>query len=156
MKAIATERHEAVPLGSISPNPRQPRKVFEQQSIEELAGTIRLHGLQQPVVLEQVDEDADRFILIAGERRWRAYQWLAEQPATPDFDPADFERIPSVIRQIRSSAPDRTRAILALIENVVREDLSPRDRAAAFTDLKGKADGRGTRSPAISAWIQPG
>ena len=138
MKAIATERHDAVPLRAISPNPRQPRKVFEQGPLEELASTIRLHGLQQPIVLEQTDENDDEFLLIAGERRWRAFQWLAAQPGTPDFDPADFERIPAVIRHVRSTTPDRTRAILALIENVVREDLSPRERATAFSDLKSE------------------
>ena len=138
MKAIATERHDAVPLRAIAPNPRQPRKVFNQTAIEELAMTIRLHGLQQPIVLEQTVEDDEAFLLIAGERRWRAFQWLAAQPAAADFDPADFERIPSVIRQVRSTTPDRTRAILALIENVVREDLTPRERAAAFTDLKSE------------------
>ena len=138
MKAIATERHDVVPLRAIAPNPKQPRKLFDQAALEELASTIRLHGLQQSILLEQTDEDEERFLLIAGERRWRAFQWLAAQPSTPDFDPADFERIPALIRYLRSSTPDRTRAILALIENVVREDLSPRERATAFSDLKSE------------------
>lgn len=138
MKAIATERHASVPLRAITPNPQQPRTVFDHAALKELASTIALHGLQQPIVLEQTDEDDETFILIAGERRWRAFQLLASQPATSDFDPADFERIPSVIRHVRSTTPDRTRAILALIENVVREDLSPRERAAAFSNLKSE------------------
>ncbi|MGP8159677.1 MAG: ParB/RepB/Spo0J family partition protein [Candidatus Dormibacteria bacterium] len=135
-KAISVERLARVPISAIRPNPQQPRHEFDAFEIAELAQTIRLHGLQLPIVVEQPDEGVDDFVLTAGERRLRAYRVLAEEAASPQHDPSDYETIPSIIRSIRSEEPERDRLVKALVENICRVNLSVDESAAGFRRLK--------------------
>lgn len=114
--AGAAEKHGIadVPVERIAPNPRQPRTVFDDAPLEELAESIRTHGLLQPIVVRALGDGA--YELIAGERRLRAAR-LAKR-----------ETVPAVIRE----ATDAQALELALIENLQREDLDPLERAAAY------------------------
>jgi len=105
-----------VSIDQIEPNPNQPRKSFESNALDELAASIRSSGVIQPVVVRRV---ADSYQLIAGERRWRA----ARQ--------AGLERIPAIIRE----ATDAESLELALVENLLREDLNPIEAAQAYQKL---------------------
>jgi len=105
-----------VAIDQIEPNPNQPRKSFESSSLEDLAASIRSSGLIQPVVVRRLGSD---YQLIAGERRWRA----ARQ--------AGLERIPAIVRE----ATDAESLELALIENLLREDLNPMEEAEAYRNL---------------------
>lgn len=105
-----------VAIDQIEPNPNQPRKHFESSSLEELAASIRASGVIQPVI---VRETADGYQLIAGERRWRAARL------------AGLERIPAIVRE----ATDAESLELALVENLLREDLNPIEEAEAYRHL---------------------
>ena len=94
----------------------QPRQHFDQQSLQELADSIRSQGVVQPIV---VRPEASHFELIAGERRWRAAQI------------AGLQKIPAVIRDLDSSAA----AVVGLIENIQREDLNPLEESQALMRL---------------------
>ena len=94
----------------------QPRQHFDQQSLQELADSIRSQGIVQPIV---VRPEAGHFELVAGERRWRAAQI------------AGLQKIPAVIRDLDSSAA----AVVGLIENIQREDLNPLEESQAFMRL---------------------
>ncbi len=107
-----------VPLDSIVPNPDQPRAVIEPEALEALAASIRASGVLQPVVVAPADTEG-RHELIAGERRWRAARI------------AGLERVPAIVRAVDA----RERLELALVENIVREDLSPIDVAQACACL---------------------
>jgi len=106
-----------VPVDQIHPNPRQPRRTFDDEAVEGLAESIRLQGLIQPVVLRPRLEGG--YELIAGERRWRAACG------------AGIESVPAVVR----AADDRETLLLGLVENVAREDLSPVEEARAYALL---------------------
>lgn len=105
-----------VAIDQIEPNPNQPRKTFESGRLEELSASIRASGVIQPVIVRQV---GDGYQLIAGERRWRA----ARQ--------AGLERIPAIVRE----ATDGESFELALVENLLREDLNPMEEAEAYRHL---------------------
>src|SRR2546428_3270311 len=105
-----------VAIDQIEPNPNQPRKSFESRGLAELAASVRSSGLIQPVVVRRFDSG---YQLIAGERRWRA----ARQ--------AGLERIPAIVRE----ATDAESLELALIENLLREDLNPMEEAEAYRNL---------------------
>jgi ParB family transcriptional regulator, chromosome partitioning protein len=106
-----------VPVALIRPNPDQPRKRFDPESISALARSIADAGLVQPLILRPLPDG--RFELIAGERRWRAAQ------------EAGLEAVPALVRD-----EDETRRLqTALIENVAREDLNPVDQARACAAL---------------------
>ena len=109
-----------VPIGSIAPNPTQPRLEFDQQQLEELAGSIREHGILQPLVVSV--EEAGRYRLIAGERRWRAAGM------------AGLDTVPIVILGDAGDAVE-DRLTLALVENLQRSDLNPIELATAFEQL---------------------
>ena len=134
-----------IPLDAIVPNPDQPRAVIEPEALEALAASIRASGVLQPVVVAPSDA-AGRHELIAGERRWRAARI------------AGMERVPAIVRAVDA----RERLELALVENVVREDLSPIDVAQAcacliedFGQSHGELAGRLGRSrPAISNLVR--
>ena len=111
-----------IPLDRISPNPNQPRVGFADEPLSELTESIREVGVLQPVVVRP-DVTEGRYILIAGERRWRAAQL------------AGLSDLPAVIRPDTDSAHSLTQA---LIENLQREDLSPLEEAAAFSELMEK------------------
>ncbi len=110
------------PIGSIAPNPAQPRLEFDQQQLEELAGSIREHGILQPLVVSV--EEAGRYRLIAGERRWRAAGM------------AGLDTVPIVILEDAGDAVEE-RLTLALVENLQRSDLNPIELATAFEQLAG-------------------
>ena len=111
-------------LAQVAPDPRQPRRRFPEGPLEELAQSIGEHGVLQPILVRP-DADAgsaDRFIIVAGERRWRAAQR------------AGLETIPAVI--VDSAARPLT---LSLIENLQREDLNPIEAALGFQQLVEQA-----------------
>ena len=99
-----------VPVASVSPNPEQPRRIFDPDELQQLADSIAAHGVLQPVV---VVEEGDGFTLIAGERRLRAVTLLGH------------ETIPAVVR----TANELERLELALVENIQRSDLNALDEA---------------------------
>ncbi len=103
-----------VPVGEIHPNPRQPRRRFDSETVSGLAESIRAQGVIQPVVVRPRLEGG--YELIAGERRWRA---ACE---------AGVERVPAVVRE----TDDRDTLLIALVENVARESLSPVEEARAY------------------------
>src|SRR3954469_18268978 len=103
----------AIPVDLITPNPRQPRRGFEEASLVALADSLRERGVLQPVLLRPVP--GGTYELIAGERRWRAAQL------------AGFEQVPAMIRP----HDDSESLELALIENMAREDLNPVEEARA-------------------------
>jgi len=107
-----------VPLDQIAPNPYQPRKTFNEASIEELARSVRMHGIVQPLVVTRAGDN--KFKLIAGERRFRAAQ------------KAGLESVPVVVKE-DIKAGDALQ--IALIENIQREDLNPIEEAAAYYQL---------------------
>jgi ParB family chromosome partitioning protein len=114
------ETHEAlreIDIDRILPNSHQPRKNFDEDALNELADSIREHGVVQPVVVRPLDDGF--FQLIAGERRWRASQR------------AGLYRIPAVVRE----AGEHAALELALIENLQREDLNPIEEAQAYERL---------------------
>jgi ParB family chromosome partitioning protein len=111
---VAETPARTVPISAIDPNPLQPRKVFQAERLAELAQSIRTNGIIQPLVVRIV---ADRYQLIAGERRWRAAKL------------AEVEQVPVTILDI----PDDRLLEVSLIENIQREDLNPIDTAIAFS-----------------------
>lgn len=115
--------YREVPVGSILPNPYQPRTQLDEEPLDELAASIREHGIIQPLIVTQIEEGAvgERFQLIAGERRWRAARR------------AGLEMVPVVIKE----ATEREMLELAIIENIQRADLNPIEEAAAY---QGMAD----------------
>lgn len=112
---VSESRH--LLIQDVIPNPNQPRSVFRRESLEDLAESIKVHGVIQPIVVVHND---GKYMIIAGERRWRAAQL------------AGLEAVPALIRHL----DDQTRLEMALIENVQREDLSPLEMATAFLKLR--------------------
>lgn len=112
-----------VRLELLRPNPNQPRKHFGEAELQELMASIREAGLIQPIVVRP--SVAGSYLIVAGERRYRAFQRLVQTNA-------EFATIPAII-QYRS---DQEVAVATLVENVVREDLNPLERAQALHDLK--------------------
>jgi ParB family transcriptional regulator, chromosome partitioning protein len=110
------QRLEEIPVKDIRPNPRQPRKKFDQESIEQMARSIETFGVVQPVIVRTVGTD---FELVAGERRWRAAR------------EAGLEKIPAIVRQ--STETDSLE--MALIENLHRSDLNGIEEANAYQQL---------------------
>lgn len=106
-----------VDIDLIEPNPQQPRSRFTEEKLEELAQSIRVNGLVQPVLLRRAE--AGRYQLVAGERRWRASQR------------AGLQKIKAVIREI----PDDKLLELALIENIQRSELNAIEEAQAYQSL---------------------
>lgn len=107
--------HE-VAVDLIDPNPHQPRRVFRAEELEELANSIRVHGVLQPLIVRQTGE---RFELIVGERRLRASRI------------ADRSSVPVIVQ----NWDDRTVMEVALVENLQRQDLNPIEEAEAFAHL---------------------
>ena len=103
-----------VPVDKIEANPEQPRLAFNQETLDELAASIREHGVLQPILVRPVGPNT--YQLIAGERRWRASKI------------AGLETIPALIEEI----DDDTALEISIIENLQREDISPLDEAAMY------------------------
>ncbi len=114
----------SVPIDQIAPNPRQPRRAVDGGELGGLVTSIRRHGVLQPLIVTRDAAATGRFVLVAGERRWRAAQraGLAEVPVT-------------IV-----TADDAARLELALVENLQREDLPPLDRARAYRALMQELD----------------
>lgn len=110
------EGYAEIAVTSIEPNPHQPRKAIEPAALAELAASIRAEGLFQPIVVRKVGE---KFQLIAGERRWRAFQHLK------------IKTIPARV----IVANDATSASIALIENLQRENLNAMEEAFGYASL---------------------
>lgn len=108
--------YREIPLQAIDPNPHQPRKEFDADQLADLVESIRAEGLLQPVVVRPA---GDRFQLIAGERRWRAFQQL---------------KLPAIPARVMASS-DASSASLALIENLQRADLNPIEEAHGYASL---------------------
>jgi ParB family chromosome partitioning protein len=108
----------SAPVTSISPNPRQPRSTIDPDELQILVDSIRTHGIIQPIVVKPPDA-SDTYVLIAGERRWRAAQL------------AGLTDVPVVIMDVSLQA----QLELALVENVIRSDLSPLEEAVAYRQL---------------------
>jgi len=106
-----------LPVDSIQPNPRQPRKRFEPEAAAGLAASIRLQGVLQPIVVRPQGEG--RYELIAGERRWRAAR------------AAGSSSLPAIVKRVG----DRESLLLGLVENVAREQLSAVEEARAYASL---------------------
>ena len=104
-----------IPIKNIQPNPRQPRREIQATDLEELAASIREHGIIQPLIVTR-EGNSENYVLIAGERRLRAAGM------------AGLESVPAIVRE----ASDQQRLELALIENIQREDLSPIEAADAY------------------------
>lgn len=113
-----------VPLASIVPNPLQPRRVFTEAELTDLASSIRENGLLQPLVVRPSPSSPDRFELVAGERRFRALTKL------------EWAEAPVVIRD----ADDETLLVLALVENLQREALNPIEEAEGYQALSERFD----------------
>ena len=114
--AASTDGSRSLPVGELVPNPAQPRSQIAAEDLEGLAASIAARGVIEPIV---VRPQAGRFQIIAGERRWRAAQL------------AGLERVPVVVRD----ASDEDVGLLALVENLQREDLNPIEEALAFRRL---------------------
>ena len=117
-----TDKREAesgvlyVDINDIKPNVHQPRKTFDEDKLEELASSIREHGIIQPVVLRSTDGGYE---IVAGERRWRAAR------------KAGIKKIPCVIRELT----DEQNMLVAIIENMQREDLNPIEEAEGLSRM---------------------
>jgi len=116
-EAHATPGLAEIPISQIQPNPYQPRKTFNEASIEELARSVREHGIVQPLVVTRA---GDKYKLIAGERRFRAAQ------------KAGLTTVPALIKEMMQEGDALQ---IALIENIQREDLNPIEEALAYHQL---------------------
>ncbi len=105
-----------IPIENIVPNPYQPRKVFSQAALEELSNSIKVYGILQPITVRQKD---DKYELIAGERRFRAAKL------------ANLQAVPAIINNMS----DESSAVLALLENLQREDLNFIEEAMGYENL---------------------
>ncbi len=130
---------KAINLTNIEPNPYQPRQVFEEQKIKGLAESIKQNGLLQKIsVIPQVDENlkpiTDKYFIVSGERRVRAYKYLAEE-----YGGIEFKAIEAVVIPVDELSPDTYKQKLmidALLENVDREDLTPVEKAESLIKIK--------------------
>lgn len=104
-------------INKIYPNPNQPRKHFDEEALQELASSVKLHGIIQPLVVNKTDDD--NYMIIAGERRWRASKL------------AGLENVPVVIKNYTEKQIKE----ISIIENLQREDLNPIEAARAIKQL---------------------
>src|SRR6516225_5602797 len=108
-----------VPIEFLRPSVRNPRKRYENTDLDELAGSIREHGIIQPILVRAIPQDANAYEIIAGERRWRAAQ-RAEQ-----------HEIPIIVVE----ADDREALEISIVENIQRTDLNALEEAAGYAQL---------------------
>src|SRR5215218_3507680 len=108
---------QEVPISQIEPNPYQPRNRFDEETLAGLTASIRELGVLQPILVRQ--QGPERFVLIAGERRWRAAKR------------AGLQYIPIIVREVN----DELTLQHALVENLHRDDLNPLEEAAAYQQL---------------------
>ena len=115
----SNEKLKSLKITEVEPNRDQPRRTFKQESLEELAESIKTYGVIQPIVVSKKD---GYYSIIAGERRWRAAKL------------AGLEEIPAIIRE----DDEQTNKEIALIENIQREDLNPLEKALGIRHLMDK------------------
>lgn len=108
-----------LPIASIIPNPFQPRREFDEQELQDLAASIKENGLLQPIMVRPAPENAGKYELVAGERRWRAVTRLG------------WKDVPAIVRDM----DDRTLLVIALVENLQRQQLSALEEAEGFRRL---------------------
>jgi ParB family transcriptional regulator, chromosome partitioning protein len=120
-EGAGSEEMRSVPVGSIRPNPFQPRREFDEAELSDLAESIRQNGLLQPIVVRPAGNRAgsERWELVAGERRWRAVTRLG------------WKEVSAVVR----SVDDRTLLVLALVENIQRSELNALEEAEGYQQL---------------------
>ena len=117
LRSVEGSTFAELPLDTITPNPKQPRTVFDEEAMAELVASIREVGMLQPVVVRPLGND--RYELVMGERRWRAAQL------------ASRDTVPAIIRQ----TPDDDLLRDALLENLHRAQLNPLEEAAAYSQM---------------------
>ncbi len=115
--AAAGEGRLEIPVERIRSGPHQPRRQFDPEALDELARSIRAHGVVQPVLVRPAGKD--RYELVAGERRWRAAQ------------AAGLDKVPAVVREVT----DEAALAIAIVENIQREDLTPLEEARGLARL---------------------
>ena len=115
-------RIETLPLREIEPDPAQPRKTFDEETLAELAASISEHGLLQPIAVRP--HGVDRYLIVAGERRWRACRM------------AGLTEAPVIVKDVT----DEQAMELALVENLQREDLDPVEEALGIRELMTRCD----------------
>lgn len=108
-----------LPIELVQKGRYQPRKTMNPEALKDLADSIRVQGVVQPILVRPLENKPDKYEIVAGERRWRAAQM------------AGLHEVPAVIKDI----PDQTAICIALIENIQREDLNPLEEANTFTRL---------------------
>ncbi len=143
-EAQGREQQRSLPVGNLLAGKYQPRTRMDSAALEELAASIRVQGLMQPILVRPLDSQTgeDRYEIIAGERRWRAAQM------------AGLREVPTLIRDI----PDESALAMALIENIQRENLNPLEEAQGLQRLidefamthQQAADAVGRSRPAAS------
>jgi ParB family chromosome partitioning protein len=121
-EALAAPELRRIPVGEVHPNPRQPRRSFDEEALQGLAGSLSETGVLQPVLVRP--RAGGGYELVAGERRWRAARI------------AGLETIPAIVRE----GGDTMALELALVENMAREDLNPIDEARACAALVEELD----------------
>jgi len=115
-------RIETLPLREIEPDPGQPRKTFDDETLAELSASIAEHGLLQPIAVRP--KPSGGYLIVAGERRWRA-SWMA-----------GLTEVPVIVKDVT----DEQAMELALVENLQREDLDPVEEAAGIRELMTRCD----------------
>lgn len=116
VRQIVVNEPKEIEIGLIDRNPDQPRKIFDEDALKDLAMSIKQHGVIQPII---VKETFDRYVIIAGERRWRASRL------------AGLKTIPCIVKDYT----DKEISEIAIIENLQREDLNPIESAKAIRNL---------------------
>ncbi len=143
--ATAATGLRKLPIDKIRPNPKQPRKNFDEMALEELAQSIRAHGILQPIVVRKA---GSAYEIVAGERRWRA------------AGRAGLQEVPALVKDLS----DALTLQLALIENIQRQDLDPLEEAEAYGRLVREynltheklAEAMGkSRSTVWESWLRP-
>jgi len=113
-----------IPVARLAPNPYQPRQTFDQAGLDELAASIRQHGVLQPLLVRPDPAREGDHQIAAGERRWRAAQL------------ALLQTVPCIVRELDDGAMEE----IALIENIQRDDLTPLDEARAYRRLMDRLE----------------
>ncbi len=121
IEQVIVNEPKEIDIGLIDRNPDQPRKIFDDDALKELSDSIKVHGVIQPIIVKRVD---DRFVIIAGERRWRASRL------------AGLKTIPCIIKDYTEQEISE----IAIIENLQREDLNPIESAKAIKNLISQYD----------------
>ncbi len=112
------EKVTLLPLSQVTANPQQPRREFDQEKLSELAASIKEYGIVQPIIVQKPLQ-GEQYMIVAGERRWRAAQTVG------------LQQIPCIIRELSSAQVEE----LSLVENIQRQDLQPLEEATALQQL---------------------